>query len=136
MVLRFRRPPRSTRAYSLVPYTTLSRSGVAVVHRAAVAGVVAELLGDQQALHRVQESEGDDQHGQRPQQDVDPPGRLEGELDPEHQRHEEGAEEEDDEHGRPVAGVLLPEVQAADVAALGRSEEHTSELQSLMRISY
>src|SRR3546814_3245232 len=62
----------------------------------------------------------------------------------EHQWHEEGAEEEDDEHGGPVAGVLLPEIQAAGVAALGdlqdageqRSEEHTSELQSLMRISY
>src|SRR3546814_17705092 len=70
-------------------------------------------------LDGVREGEGDGQQRQRPQQDVDPPGRLEAELHPEHQRHEEGAEEEDDEHGGSVAGILLPEIQAAGVAALG-----------------
>src|SRR3546814_2377234 len=46
-------------------------------------------------------------------------------------------------HGRPVAvlgGVRIPfcrqNTAYSDVGNLGRSEEHTSELQSLMRISY
>src|SRR3546814_1541011 len=40
---------------------------------------------------------------------------------------------------RNILGVLLPQIKAEFVLSdteLGRSEEHTSELQSLMRISY
>src|SRR3546814_2279403 len=36
----------------------------------------------------------------------------------------------------PVFGILLSPIIAAGAMALSRSEEHTSELQSLMRISY
>src|SRR3546814_7520480 len=35
-----------------------------------------------------------------------------------------------------VAGALIPDGPAPVFAAIARSEEHTSELQSLMRISY
>src|SRR3546814_3354477 len=47
-----------------------------------------------------------------------------------------------DEHGLPLAvpdaelPVLLPEVEDYSPRTFERSEEHTSELQSLMRISY
>src|SRR3546814_6765022 len=80
-----RRPPRSTRTDTLLPYTTLFRS-----HRSAERGDLA-----------LQ------------------PLRLGSALD--HQQQPLGLERFLDEIGR---------------AALVRSEEHTSELQSLMRISY
>src|SRR3546814_7569737 len=88
-----RRPPRSTRTDTLVPYTTLFRSTVGahqmhrVVGAAEGAGALAHLVGD------------------------DPVAAL--------------------------GGQLLARVRQ-QVLGLGgeRSEEHTSELQSLMRISY
>src|SRR3546814_8416993 len=81
-----RRPPRSTRTYTLCPYSTLFRSradvGVGREHRDLDLGVVVPLVRER-------------------------PGEL---LD---------------EHHR----FLVVEVHL-------RSEEHTSELQSLMRTSY
>src|SRR3546814_5434214 len=41
-----------------------------------------------------------------------------------------------DERGQVLAGLHRPEREQVPVAARERSEEHTSELQSLMRISY
>src|SRR3546814_1289676 len=112
-----RRPPRSTRTDTLFPYTTLFRSK-------------AEQPDDQfpQARHVV----GRDQPRElRIDHLDDQPGRL-GERvgglprDPEQpglRRSQQGAGQQDTEMGE------------ADVDG-GRSEEHTSELQSLMRISY
>src|SRR3546814_1645921 len=95
-----RRPPRSTRTDTLVPYTTLFRSADARRdHR--------HLDGDLLARD-------------------DRPDRHALPL----QRH--GAD-------RAVAGELHLGLYHADLprpAAALRSEEHTSELQSLMRISY
>src|SRR3546814_9195825 len=93
-----RRPPRSTRTYTLFPYTTLFRS-----HRA----LLCHHHEPRPALPR--------QGGGRP------------ELPP---RHRQGLQ---------LRRVHAPDVGAgrhprADVRL--RSEEHTSELQSLMRISY
>src|SRR3546814_5499394 len=83
-----RRPPRSTRTYTLFPYTTLFRS----------AGAHGELCG-LLAIRSALEARGDK---------------------------------------REV--VLVPEsahgTNPATAAFAGRSEEHTSELLSLMRISY
>src|SRR3546814_4861821 len=92
-----RRPPRSTRTYTLFPYTTLFRSASAP-HIAESAAAVGRILA----------------------------------------------------HGDPVYGIntgfgklASVRIDAADLATLQRnivlshrSEEHTSELQSLMRISY
>src|SRR3546814_6865402 len=96
--LMIRRPPRTTRTDTLVPYTTLFRS--------------------------LQQAE---QHG--------PPGPLRQEL-----AHALA----DMRAGMPRAAALKALAERADspavrswIAALTqRSEEHTSELQSLMRISY
>src|SRR3546814_4242552 len=84
-----RRPPRSTRTDTLLPYTTLFRSGGLQVRAATEFAAVA--------LRRV--------HVVRIQ-----PARV----------------------------AVLHHAHAVRVAVLeeGRSEEHTSELQSLMRISY
>src|SRR3546814_3377933 len=85
-----RRPPRSTRTYTLFPYTTLFRSPDRLRHRRTA-------LADRRRLGWA----GDDQHPAQPGA-----GRV-------RQRQREGAD------AQPL-----------------RSEEHTSELQSLMRISY
>src|SRR3546814_3437664 len=95
-----RRPPRSTRTDTLLPYTTLFRShGPARRRRRA-------LVHGGRRLPLGGPSRGPRHHpGGRPQ---DPPHLL--------------------EHGR-LPGPVRPYVAL-------RSEEHTSELQSLMRISY
>src|SRR3546814_4000745 len=121
--LRIRRPPRSTRTDTLFPYTTLFRSGYSAParhsgRRAGARGVrPAEypLPGDAAGepgktahrFHRRQSGAGD-------------------RLLPDAQRHR-------------TAGRAIGESDGADGRRLSRrarSEEHTSELQSLMRISY
>src|SRR3546814_3403577 len=101
-----RRPPRSTRTDTLFPYTTLVRS----------AGHADDVVA---RIHVVNLA-----------------GDGVGELREEIQR---GPAQLFQRHVAAQRAVLLgpPEglARAADRAA-GRSEEHTSELQSLMRISY
>src|SRR3546814_5921960 len=106
--LRLRRPPRSTRTDTLFPYTTLFRSKVAHSYDQfrAIAGVGAI----------------------RTEADYDRALMLiEAILD----ETRDTPAREDTLH--PLAD-LLDLLTAAD--QLARSEEHTSELQSLMRISY
>src|SRR3546814_2292167 len=104
-----RRPPRSTRIDTLLPYTTLFRSGLGM--EADVGGAGPGEVGDD-AVDRL-----------------------------DHQVHV-------DRRGHPVLAQRLAHqwadgevghvvvVHHVEVHPVGRSEEHTSELQSLMRISY
>src|SRR3546814_7446783 len=102
-----RRPPRSTRTDTLLPSTTLFRSE----------------------------------------------RRRELQFHPQRQADDDEAEDQDDKDCRAVAGIDLLVIEAAGradrldrqqaikhrgfaAARAARSEEHTSELQSLMRISY
>src|SRR3546814_6854796 len=105
-----RLPPRSTRTYTLFPYTTLFRSLVAQVlktctHRVEqfATGMSARLRSAElgEGMGAVLEADG------RPQIDADQ---------------------------QPVDGLAVIGQRQHDV--IDRSEEHTSELQSLMRISY
>src|SRR3546814_7271759 len=101
-----RRPPRSTRTDTLFPYTTLVRSTVADL--AGVRGIV-------DALQRIEAG------SERPE-DFDAVGER---WDIHAQLHQA------------LSAMTLEHLEAATPAArLSRSEEHTSELQSLMRISY
>src|SRR3546814_5228125 len=102
-----RRPPRSTRTDTLLPYTTLFRSGVDAPRHAEQAGYVHRKEGQVEADE------------QQPEAPAAQPLR---EGFPARRRYPviEGAEQRED--------------HAADQHV--RSEEHTSELQSLMRISY
>src|SRR3546814_5041582 len=104
-----RRPPRSTRTDTPFPYTTLFRS----VHQGRVPGEAAEeLVGP--AILDLADGEGDR-------------GRLSA---PDHLRMGDDVI---------VVGldVVLGEARGHAVGQhFLRSEEHTSELQSLMRISY
>src|SRR3546814_9728641 len=113
-----RRPPRSTRTDTLFPYTTLFRS----------AFVAAILIGreHESGLLRDHAVDIEFNRARRDAQRIGPLGGLEqaGELLQAFfilpfQRH------------RDMAGQL-----ACIEHRLVRSEEHTSELQSLMRISY
>src|SRR3546814_2990033 len=97
-----RRPPRSTRTYTLFPYTTLFRS-----HRRHQRGEPTKSRDESHA--------GFDQRSAL--------GALDGHRPGRHQHHPLAAHRaRGSGDGRRLGGV--------------RSEEHTSELQSLMRISY
>src|SRR3546814_3440868 len=108
-----RRPPRSTRTDTLFPYTTLFRSRLAQQQRPfgllARAGIVA--LGIVEA----------DVHMEAIPREIGERLGHEGRLAPVRQRDALG-------------GALVHHRFVG--RAQHRSEEHTSELQSLMRISY
>src|SRR3546814_1494855 len=103
-----RRPPRSTRTYTLFPYTTLFRSDV------ALADQVIEV--DRAAPER-------------------PPHQHHW-----NRRHFPGLDQrqhlEQLVHRPIAAGKDDQPARAHEEVHLARSEEHTSELQSLIRISY
>src|SRR3546814_3926210 len=108
-----RRPPRSTRTDTLFPYTTLFRSLVQQ-HAETVDDNTAAgpRLRQQVGLQRAVDEVGDHRIArQRSERDVK--RRLPGHAEAGRVHQESGAGE-----------------------GVGRSEEHTSELQSLMRISY
>src|SRR3546814_7724923 len=103
-----RRPPRSTRTDTLFPYTTLFRSGVdQAPDRDGKAG--------RRWLDRASQQEGAADLHARDREAAQVAGRHQGNAEPAglpvHHRHRLREE-------------------------CGRSEEHKSELQSLMRISY
>src|SRR3546814_2054105 len=110
-----RRPPRSTRTDTLFPYTTLFRSQA--VHARMHARETAAVGVDRQVAARR-----------------DPPARHEAPA------LALGAEAEIFEEQDRVDREGVVELQRVHVggavARLRRSEEHTSELQSLMRLSY
>src|SRR3546814_8096801 len=121
--LMIRRPPRSTRTDTLFPYTTLFRSlrrlGAPEVVELGALDAVAEAL----VLREFVE------------QGRHPPGEALGLPDA-----GEGALRVAVEPGAVVLSVPVDQ-RAGEVVDVGggevqRSEEHTSELQSLMRISY
>src|SRR3546814_1966431 len=115
-----RRPPRSTRTDTLFPYTTLFRAGRAGVRRAAVPARMRVAAGSDAAGlnacvlvqpmrgngYAIASSPASAEHVPHP---VSHPHQV--------LRHD-------------------PRRRRAPGERAGRSEEHTSELQSLMRISY
>src|SRR3546814_3566128 len=113
-----RRPPRSTRTDTLVPYTTLCRAVFVVAARGHAADeLLAEGMDGADALegrHGAAQAVG---LGRREAGGDD--GDLHGLFL--EQRHAEG---------------LLQHLPQLLGGIVDRSEEHTSELQSLMRISY
>src|SRR3546814_4301298 len=120
-----RRPPRSNRTDTLVPYTTLFRSGAGVL--AGEGGLVPAAVrlplvpGAAAARQAVRAG-----RGQLP---------VPGRVDP--QASAAGRTEGDDGKRR-LRALRLPQPVGRDRrnSYRLRSEEHTSELQHLMRISY
>src|SRR3546814_8242966 len=108
-----RRPPRSTRTDTLFPYTTLFRSHAKQLEH--------ELLLGKKTEHQGSAPCGCSGGRRFCQRRI---GRLTA-----------SAASGESPTRRGVAGAAA-RPQAGRVACPGRSEEHTSELQSLMRISY
>src|SRR3546814_4545379 len=131
--LMIRRPPRSTRTDTLFPYTTLFRSAEAELGEDLAAVLAEQRCRLRDAARRCRELN-------RQAESVDPAGdrvvgsddhlagkrlRIRVHLgDGEHRPRGEAAFFQD---RQPCVGGPGPE---------DRSEEHTSELQSLMRLSY
>src|SRR3546814_5019903 len=127
-----RRPPRSTRTDTLSPYTTLFRSTDRGREIAAVSGPVDEGLVDRHLPETIVDvvigfrALGQD-HGLRRRR-----GRATHAVDLRAVRIGRA------DHAQQEFVARLARLLAAlrQVRELERSEEHTSELQSLMRISY
>src|SRR3546814_1645383 len=115
--LMIRRPPRSTRTDTLFPYTTFFRSGRNIVRdrraRRRSGPAVSQPEKAARGEDRGRRRRGADPGGRHPV--PDPPRRACRTFRPRRGRRAGGGE-----------GVHIRR----------RSEEHTSELQSLMRISY
>src|SRR3546814_4753839 len=126
-----RRPPRSTRTDPLFPYTTLFRSVgfrhavrvLALLHRVAAIVRCIEQLARKARRHRVLAARtgGGDQPA-----DGERLGTLRAHLD----RNLIGSTAD------AAAADLDARLDVVERVVEHRSEEHTSELQSLMRISY
>src|SRR3546814_8357869 len=125
-----RRPPRSTRTDTLFPYTTLFRSAVGARQRAveSVIGDRAEITADFGIIIA---------HARVDRETVLPVTEVELDAaNPRNARIADFAEPvEPEERQLDVVPVLLIDC-AVETHRPPRSEEHTSELQSLMRISY
>src|SRR3546814_10546269 len=126
-----RRPPRSTRTDTLFPYTTLFRSGVAANIRIVVGPAGGAVGTERPDVERLPV---------RPRRliIIGAPPRIGGQfLDIAAaaiafglgQRGRRGGE-----RVQPVGGGRIDQI--VEPILFERSEEHTSELQSLMRISY
>src|SRR3546814_10320156 len=105
--LRIRRPPRSTRTDTLFPYTTLFRS----LEIRLSGGALPDGRGVRLPVLALQEER------------VVVGGHKES-------RHFPG------QNLRANTGLIIYNTNQAAFSCITRSEEHTSELQSLMRISY
>src|SRR3546814_5689075 len=106
--LMIRRPPRSTRTDTLFPYTTLFRSGILPTIRDRTLQIAETKTAPKRRSVRYRHV-----HGLAHARRVSPVG--------------------DDQFCRSILGMGLDVINGL---LHGRSEEHTSELQSLMRISY
>src|SRR3546814_4418824 len=116
--LMIRRPPRSTRTDTLFPYTTLFRSGVETSVRVIR---VAPFVTDKRPGAGADQLPAD-QQGQ--------------EVVGHHQQLHTAGEDEEQRHQPGQSGPALLCCRVDQHRKRDRSEEHTSELQSLMRSSY
>src|SRR3546814_2400103 len=127
-----RRPPRATRTDTLFPYTTLFRSRL----RVGFDDPKLSLFGRERGQRRLRGGTGVGRRGEGPVARIDP----QGERIPLGQRLPAAVEGVPDRAmqgmGHDGAIFRLRPWKASPPVLLRRSEEHTSELQSLMRISY
>src|SRR3546814_5880205 len=108
MFLKIRRPPESTRNDTLFPDTTLFRS-----------------------LDRIASGNDNNRHGHQRQRHAADQRCRSRKMQQIEENGETKQAEDDGRHSRKIVNRYLDQVGPAI-----RSEEHTSELQSLMRISY
>src|SRR3546814_10493646 len=127
--LMIRRPPRSTRTDTLFPYTTLFRSAGGGLGEAGFLHL--QQLQHQPAGHRLRFDQ--PHHDDVAKGEDAPPAAADQGVAPFIVIVEIGRQAAD--RHQPVAAALVESHEQSE-AGDPRSEEHTSELQSLMRISY
>jgi hypothetical protein len=76
--------------------------------------LVPVLQGDHGGLERPQHQDRAAKDQRRPKRHVNPDRRRKFQLDPDGEPDNEHSEEKDDEHRRPVAGILSREIEAAN----------------------
>src|SRR3546814_2721612 len=118
-----RRPPRSTRTDTLFPYTTLFRSGVAP----NAAGIIVEVLLESFAREAL---------GNLARAWLVTDCEKIGKLSEARRRHDIAADQVEPDALSPAFDRREPRVRESANRRSRRSEEQTSELQTLMRISY
>src|SRR3546814_2021572 len=126
-----RRPPRSTRTDTLFPYTTLFRS---LQHHATGRGRDKPRHDLEQRGLAAAARTNDGREAALPQSQVDPVKRLDVAL---RERLAHTREHVDRPRIlRDRSHLIHCRIHCWFQVSMNRSEEHTSELQSLMRISY
>src|SRR3546814_8598878 len=136
-----RRPPRSTRTDTLFPYTTLFRS---YLHPAQIVMIAVDHQVDPRARPdfealkaRRQPPVGEPQHRGDEGRGAPRLVGLRRAVEPWQQRRFVPRHDSGDDRGIvDILGIGVDGRQLGRGARQVRSEEHTSELQSLMRISY
>src|SRR3546814_10810447 len=135
--LMIRRPPRSTRTYTLFPYTTLFRSFPDRV--CAPSNLCRFRTPTSRALPPQVDSGDREPPGCRPDHSsVEKPGADCAQTQRPGRRQQKSAAAHDLRRQQPhkAASAGFVTHTASLLHSSHRSEEHTSELQSLMRISY
>src|SRR3546814_5026935 len=128
-----RRPPRSTRTDTLFPYTTLFRSVLAIGRGGGKRQDGAATLRSPRAAHEVDLPADRSDVAACGHLGIDLPGEVDGDRGvhrvqaPQPGQHRVTVR---------VAGAAEHDRRVSVGVIEQRSEEHTSELQSLMRISY
>src|SRR3546814_4534352 len=129
LFLMIRRPPRSTRTDTLFPYTTLFRSK-------GDGGIAADRLEERGTINRMRGVGVDPKAGEQ-QVDMFRHAVMAERVGLLAETWEDDLPIDERTHEVRRAPAIAPRRDKADrQQEMGRSEEHTSELQSLMRISY
>src|SRR5262245_48623390 len=95
---------------------------------AAFAGAVPVLQRHHESLGRPKQQKCTAEHHKRQNRHGQPVRQFQAELKKERQRHGDGAENEDQEHSRAVAGIGFGQIEMTDAAALRHLEEAAIEL--------
>mgnify|MGYP000252266189 CR=1 FL=1 len=77
-----------------------------------------ELKGNHNALEGTHEPKTQNRRQGHPNHQMHPNGRMQGELGKEHCKGNDKADDQDHEHGRPVATVRFAKVETAGLAPL------------------
>ena len=96
----------------------LARGRVVLGFFVKTLNLVLELLGDHQRFRRPEGAQAPAEYRRRPNNEMDPIGRLIGCFDPKCEADNNGANDENDKYRRAIVGAMLAEFKAAMGALL------------------
>jgi len=83
------------------------------------------LYPDEESLERTQQGDGQPNHDGRPDEDMDPDRRALRKIEPNGTHGSDRADDKNDEDGRTVGGVMMGEVEIANIAAIRHFQKST-----------